>query len=73
MKAFDVNTAIWCIFMSASVQASVHLWKDYTGNLRSTKNQLLKSLKQVFHVTERLITDQTDITGPTTIGWQQLM
>ena len=29
-----------CIFMSATLQAAVHLGRDYTENLRSTKNQL---------------------------------
>ena len=61
LKDLDVNTAIWCIFMSVTLQAAaVHLGKDYTENLRSTKNQPLKSLKQFFQVTERLITDQTN-------------
>ena len=63
MKDLHVNTAIWNIFMSVTFQAAVHLWKDYTENLRSTKNQPLKSLIQLFQVTERLITDQTEFTG----------
>ena len=70
-KELGVNTAIWSFFMSVTQQAAVHLGKDYTENLRSTKNQPLKSLKQLFLVTERLITDQTEITGLTTIDWQQ--
>ena len=73
MKDLDVNTAIWGIFMSVILQAAVHLVEDNTENLRSTKNQHLKSLKQLFQVTERLITDQTEITGLTTIDWQQPM
>ena len=47
--------------------------KDYSENLRSTKNQPLKSLRQIFQVTERLIKDQTESTGLTTIDWQQPM
>ena len=45
--------------MSVTLQAAVHLGKDYSENLRSTKNQPLKSLKQLFQVTE--ITDQTEL------------
>ena len=37
------------------------------------KNQPLKSLRQLFQVTQRLITDQTEITGLTTSDRQQLM
>ena len=70
MKDLDVNTAIWDIFMSVTLQAAVHLGKDYTEILRSTKNQPKKSLRQLFQVTERLITDQTKNTGLTTNDWQ---
>ena len=62
MKDLQVNTALWGIFMSVTLQAAVHLGTDYTENLRSTNNQSKKSLKQFFQVTERLITDQTQIT-----------
>ena len=64
MKDLDVNTTIWGIFMSVTLQAAVHLGKEYTENLRSTKNQPKKPLKQLLHVTERLITDQIDRQQP---------
>ena len=60
MKDLDVNTALWGRFMSVTLQAAVHLGKDYREILRSTKNQPKKSLRQLFQVTERLITDQRD-------------
>ena len=59
--------------MSVTLQAAVHQGKDYTENLRSTRNQPLKSVKRLFQMTERLITDQTEITGLTTIDWKQPM
>ena len=40
-------------------------------NLRFTKNQVLKSAKQLFQVTERLIRDWTEISGLTTIDFEQ--
>ena len=46
MKNLDVNTAIWGIFMSVTLQAAVHLGKDYSENLRSTKNQPKESFRQ---------------------------
>ena len=52
MKDLDVNTARWRIFMSVTLQAAIHLGKDYTENLRCTKTQPLKQLCQV---TEMLI------------------
>ena len=41
MKGFNVNTAVGCIFMSVTFQAAVHLGKDYTENLRSSKKRNL--------------------------------
>ena len=61
MKNLDVNTAIWGILRSVDLQAAVHLGKDCTEKLDRPK------------VTQRLITDQTEITGLTTIDWQQPM
>ena len=46
---------------------------DYTENLRSTKNQPKKSLRQLFQVSQKLITDQTEIAGITAIDWRQPM
>ena len=53
MKDLDVNPAIWGNFMSVTPEAAVHLGKDYTENLRSTKDQPLNSSRQVFQVAER--------------------
>ena len=55
----DVNNALWSIFMNVTLQAAVHLGRDKMEKLRFTKNQLLKSVKQLIQVSERLITDQT--------------
>ena len=32
MKDLDVNKAMWSIFMSVTLQAAVHLGKDYSQN-----------------------------------------
>ena len=65
---FDVNTTVRCIFMNTTLQDAVHLGRDYVENLPFTKNQLLKSVKQFFQVTEKLIEDQKEISNLTTIG-----
>ena len=43
MKDLDVNTAMWGIFMSVTLQGAVHLGKDNTENLRSVKNQSMST------------------------------
>ena len=71
VKNLDVNEALRGIFVLVTLQGAVHLGKDFTDKFRSTKNQPKKSLRESFQVTERWITDQTEIPGLTTIDWQQ--
>ena len=59
-------------FMNVTLQAAVHHGRDYVENLRFAKNHLLKSVKQSFQVTEKLIREQTEISGLTTIDYEQL-
>ena len=73
MKDFDVNAAKRGIFMSVTLQAAVHLGTDCTENLRSTRNQPKKSLRRLFQMTQKLIIDQTENIGISTIDWRQLM
>ena len=73
MKDLDVNNAVCGIFTSVTLRTAAHLGQDFSENLRSNTNQPLKSVRQLFQTTERLIKDQTEITGLTTIDWQQPM
>ena len=70
----EVNNAVWSFFMDVTLQAAIHLGRDHMENmenLRFTKNQLLKSVKQLFQVTEKLIKDQTEISGLSTVDYEQ--
>ena len=69
MEHLDVNAAIWRMIMSVTLQAAVHLRKGYSENFRSTRNQFMRSLKQLFQATGKLITDQTETTGIPLIAW----
>ena len=69
LNDFDVNNAMWGICMNVTLQAAVHLGRGYVDNLRFTKNQLLKSVKQLFQVIERFIKDLTEISGLTTMDY----
>ena len=51
LNDLDVNTAIWNIFMSVTLQAAVHLGRDDSLNLRSIKNKSSKSVEQLFQTT----------------------
>ena len=71
LKDLDVNTASWCIFMSVTLQAAVHYGRDFVQNLRSVKNQSSTSVDSLFRTTEKLVVDQTEIGGLSTIDWNQ--
>ena len=55
--------------MSATLDAVVHLGTNYVWILQSTKNQAQRTIKQLFDVSQKLITDQTEIQRVSKIGW----
>ena len=57
--------------MSVTLQAAVHRGRDDSLNLRSVKNESSKSVEHLFRTTEKLIKEQTEITGLSTINWDQ--
>ena len=71
LNDLDVNIALWNIFLNVKLQAAVHLGQDYMENLRFTKNQLLKYGKEFCLMNEKLIKNQTEIVGLTTIAYKQ--
>ena len=56
--------------LDVTLQAAVLLGRDHTQNVRPTKNQPFKSVKQFLQMTERF-TDQAEITGLTAIDWKR--
>ena len=57
------------MFMSVTLNAAVHVGKDYLDNLHSSKNQTQRTVKQLFDVTKKLITDQKEIQRFSMIDW----
>ena len=72
LKDLDVNTAIWCMFMCHTSSCSSS-WTGLFNELRSVKNQSSKSVERFSRTTERLIKDQTETTGVSTVNWDQRM
>ena len=52
--------------MNTTLQAAVHLDKDYDTNLHHAKNHIWDSLGQLFGEINRLICEQSEIRGPKT-------
>ena len=59
-KDSDKHSMIWRMFMSSTLQASLFMGKNYSDNLHSIKNTADLPMKQMFDISEKLITEQSD-------------
>ena len=66
MEYLRVNLAIWGMFMTTTLHATVHLGKDYETNLHYAKSCIWDSLGQLFVEMKRLICELSEILGPKT-------
>ena len=60
MLDIDKRSMIWWMFMSSTVEASVFMGKIYSDNLHSIKNTEDLTMEQMFDISEKLITEQSD-------------
>ena len=67
----DVNTLIWWMFMTVTLQAAGHLGNDHLENQHSTKNQSQRTVQHLFDVTKKLVRDWKEIQGVSVVDWQQ--
>ena len=59
------------MFRSSTLQASVFMVKNYSDNWHSIKNTKDLTMKQMFDMSQKLITEQSDeIYGVTPINWE---
>ena len=59
------------IFLNTTLQAAVHLGQDYEANLRYVKNHLWDSVGQLVSENEKLISEQTEITGVSSVNFKE--
>ena len=58
--------------MSSTLQASVFMGKNYSDNWHSIKNTKDPTMKQMFDISEKLISEQSDeIYGVSTNNWEE--
>ena len=70
-KDSDKNSVWWRIFVSSTLQASVFMGKNYSDNLHSMKNTEDLTMKQMFDISEKFVTEQSDeIYGMSAINWE---
>ena len=67
----EEHSVIWGMFMSSTLQASVFMGKNYSDNWHSIKNTEDLTMKQMFDISENLVSEQSDeIYGVKTINWE---
>ena len=67
----EEHSVIWRMFMSSTLQASVFMEKNYSDNWHSIKNTEDLTMKQMFDMSEKLVSEQSDeIYGVNTINWE---
>ena len=71
IKDSEKHSVIWGMFMSSTMEASVFMEKNYSDNLHSIKNSEDLTMKQMFDISEKRISEQSDeIYGVNTINWE---
>ena len=67
----DKHSVIRKMFMSSTLQASVFMGKNYSDNWHPIKNTEDLTMKQMFDISEKLVSEQSDeIYGVKTINWE---
>ena len=64
------HSVIWGMFMSSTLDSSVFMGKKYLDTCHSIKNTKDLTLKQMFDISTRLVSEQDEISGVETIGWE---
>ena len=58
------------MFMSVTLESAVLMGKNYLDNCHSIKNRKDLTLKQMFDISARSVSEQDEISGLETIGWE---
>ena len=66
----EKHSIIWRMFMSVTMESAVFMGKNYSDNCQSIANTTDLTLKQMFDKSTRLVSEQDEISGLETIGWE---
>ena len=66
----EEHSMIWGMFMTVTMESAVFMGKNYQNNCQSIVNTTDLTLKQMFDISARLLSEQDEISGVETIGWE---
>ena len=63
----EKHSVIWGMFLSSTLESSVFMGRNYSDNWLSTKNTKDLTMKQIFDIRAKLVSEQNEIYGVKTI------
>ena len=67
----EKHSVRWRMFMSVTLESAVFMGKNYSDKSDSIKNTKDLTMKQMFDISAKLVSEQPDeISGVETIGWE---
>ena len=64
------HSVIWGMFMSVTLESAMFMGKNYLNNCHSIANTKDLTMKQMFDISAKLMSEQDEISGLETIGWE---
>ena len=61
---------IWRMLMTVTMESAVFMGKNYQNNCNSIPNTTDLTVKQMFNISTKLVSEQDEISGLETIGWE---
>ena len=65
----EKHSMIWGMFMAVTMESAVFMGRNYQNNYHSIVNTTDLTLKQMFDMSTKLVSEQDEISGLETIGW----
>ena len=66
----ETHSMIWWMFMTVTMESAAFMGKNYLYNCQSIVNTTDLTLKHMFDTSTRLVSEQSEISGLETIGWE---
>ena len=64
------HSIIWGMFMAVTMESATFMGKNFQNNRNSIVNTTDLTLKQMFDISAKLVSEQDEISGLETIGWE---
>ena len=64
------HSMIWGMFMAVTMESAIFMGKNFQNNRNSIANTTDLTLMQMFDISAKLVSEQEEISGLETIGWE---